>query len=268
MSIRACRSGSPPGFSLANGLYGLLVLPELLPPRTARARSRGGAPIRSARCKLLRSHPRLLGLASVNFLGNLAHASLPSIGVLYMMYPLRLDERTVGFTMAGVGVCAMVVQGGLIGPTVKRFGERATLIMGLVFGIAGFATWGWRRPALFFWLGIPLMALWGFANAASLGLMSRLVGPSEQGQLQGANASLMGIANLIGPVLFTQTFALFIGAAQRLAFAGRAVPAGGAAAGLRCRRRVAHDAVTFPLFASPGNVRAAERLETTACFGP
>jgi DHA1 family tetracycline resistance protein-like MFS transporter len=40
--------------------------------------------------------------------------------------------------------------------------------------------------------------------------MSRLVGPSEQGQLQGANSSLMGIANLLGPAIFTQTFAFFI----------------------------------------------------------
>ena len=75
--------------------------------------------------KLLRSQPRLLGLASVNFLGSLAHASLPSIGVLYMMFRYDWSERTVGFTMAGVGLCAMIVQGGLIGPTVKRFGERS-----------------------------------------------------------------------------------------------------------------------------------------------
>jgi DHA1 family tetracycline resistance protein-like MFS transporter len=56
------------------------------------------------------------------------------------------------------------------------------------------------------------MALWGLASPSAMGLMSHLVGPSEQGQLQGANASLMGIASLIGPGLFTQTFALFIAA--------------------------------------------------------
>jgi DHA1 family tetracycline resistance protein-like MFS transporter len=32
--------------------------------------------------------------------------------------------------------------------------------------------------------------------------------------LQGANASLMGVANLIGPGLFTMTFAFAIGTAQ------------------------------------------------------
>jgi len=45
-----------------------------------------------------------------------------------------------------------------------------------------------------------------------MGLMSRQVSATEQGQLQGANASLMGIANLFGPGLFTQVFALFVGA--------------------------------------------------------
>lgn len=41
--------------------------------------------------------------------------------------------------------------------------------------------------------------------------MTRRVRPTEQGQLQGAIASLTGIAGLIGPTLFTQTFAAFIG---------------------------------------------------------
>jgi DHA1 family tetracycline resistance protein-like MFS transporter len=198
------------GLSLLNGFYGLLVLPESL-PREQRAPFswRIANPLGSL--KLLRSQSRLLGLASVNFLGGLAHSSLPSIGVLYMMFRYRWDERTVGFTMAAIGLCAMIVQGGLIRPTVKRFGERTTLVIGLGFGLAGFATWGLAPTGLIFWLGIPLLALWGFASAASLGLMSHLVGPSEQGQLQGANSSLTGIANLLGPILFTQIFALFIG---------------------------------------------------------
>jgi DHA1 family tetracycline resistance protein-like MFS transporter len=37
--------------------------------------------------------------------------------------------------------------------------------------------------------------------------MTRRVPPTEQGQLQGANGSLRGVAGLIGPGLFTQTFA-------------------------------------------------------------
>ncbi|HEV2956001.1 MAG TPA: MFS transporter, partial [Xanthobacteraceae bacterium] len=156
---------------------------------------------------LLRSHRELLGLASVNFLGQLAHAVLPSVTVLYMGYRYRWDERTVGLVMAGVGVCAMVVQGALIGPVVRRFGERTALIAGLLFGAAGFATYGIAATGVVFLIGVPLMALWGFANPAALGLMSRRVGPYEQGQVQGANGSIAGVANMIGPGLFTQVFA-------------------------------------------------------------
>ncbi len=197
--------------SLANALYGFLVLPESLPPER-----RAGLVWRRANpfgaLALLASQPQLGGLATVSFLGNLAHASLPSISVLYMQYRYGFDERTVGLTLAGVGLCSMIVQGGLIGRTVRRFGERTTLIMGLGFGVAGFALFGLAPTGLVFWSGIPLMALWGFADPSALGLMSRRVSASEQGRLQGANSSLSGVANMLGPGLFTQVFAVFIGA--------------------------------------------------------
>jgi MFS transporter, DHA1 family, tetracycline resistance protein len=199
------------GLSLANALYGLLVLPESL-PLAKRAPFLWSKANPVGALKLLRSHPQLSGLAIVEFLGNLAHASLPTISVLYMMYRYGWDERTVGFTMAGVGLCSMIVQGALIGPTIKRLGERNTLLVGLAFGVAGFVMFGLAASGPVFWAAIPLMALWGLANPSAMGLMSRLVGSSEQGQLQGANASLMGIASLFGPVLFTQAFAFFIAA--------------------------------------------------------
>src|SRR6266851_3814876 len=206
--------------SLANTLYGLFVLPESLPlERRAPFSWRRANPLGSF--ALLRAHRQLLGLAAVNFLGNLAHASLPNIGVLYMMYRYGWDERTVGFTMAGVGVCAMVVQGALIGPTVARFGERVAMIAGLFFGVAGFAVLALAATGPVFWAGIPLLALWGLASPAALGLMSHIVGPTEQGQLQGANASIMGIANLLGPGLFAQILAYSI-ASQRWHMPGAA----------------------------------------------
>jgi DHA1 family tetracycline resistance protein-like MFS transporter len=197
------------GLGLANTLYGWLILPESLLATSRMAFAwRRANPLGAL--KLLRSHHELFGLASVEFLGLLAHTVLPSVAVLYMLYRYGFDERTVGFVMAGVGVCAVVVQGALIGPVIQRFGERVSLLAGLAFGAAGFAVYGfaWSGPA--FLAGVPLMALWGFANPAALALMSRHVGPDEQGQLQGANSSIQGIANLIGPGLFTLVFSLAI----------------------------------------------------------
>jgi DHA1 family tetracycline resistance protein-like MFS transporter len=194
------------GLSLANALYGWLVLPESLPrERRMPFAWRRANPMGSL--VLLRSHRELLGFASVGFLSNLAHAVLPSMGVLYMLYRYGWGERTVGFVMAGVGLCAIVVQGGLIGPAVRMFGERKALMIGLLFGSVGFFVYGVAATSTLFMIGVPLMALWGIASPALMSLMSRRVGADEQGQLQGANASLMGIANMIGPGLFTLAFA-------------------------------------------------------------
>jgi DHA1 family tetracycline resistance protein-like MFS transporter len=63
-----------------------------------------------------------------------------------------------------------------------------------------------------FCIGIPVMALWGVSGAATQALMTRLVASDEQGRLQGATASVQSIAQLVGPFLFTLTFAYFIGA--------------------------------------------------------
>jgi DHA1 family tetracycline resistance protein-like MFS transporter len=225
------------GLSLANALYGFFILPESLPrERRAPFEWRRANPLGAL--ALLRSQRHLFGLAGIYFLGQLAHAILPSLTVIYMGYRYGWDERMVGLVMAGVGVCSMVVQGTLIGPVVQRFGERRALIAGLVFGAAGFATYAIAANGLVFLAGIPLLALWGFANPSTLGLMSRRVGPQEQGQVQGANASMAGIANLIGPGLFTQVFAAAIAT-------DRAVPFPGAPFGLAALMLVAAIAIAW-----------------------
>jgi MFS transporter, DHA1 family, tetracycline resistance protein len=71
-----------------------------------------------------------------------------------------------------------------------------------------------------FWLGIPVMALWGVAGAATQALMTRLVAPDQQGQLQGATTSVQSVSQLLGPFLFTLTFAYFIGVRTPLTLPG------------------------------------------------
>jgi DHA1 family tetracycline resistance protein-like MFS transporter len=196
--------------SLVNAMYGLFVLPESLPKeRRAAFDWRRANPVGSL--ILLRSHPELMGLAGVNFLANLAHVVLPTVTVLYATWRYGWDNSVMGLTLAAVGASAVVVQAGVIGPFVKRFGEPAALIVGLLAGAAGFAIYGLAETAVVFWAGIPVMAIWGLSGAAVQGLMTRRVSPSEQGRLQGANASVQGIANLIGPEIFALTFAYAIG---------------------------------------------------------
>jgi DHA1 family tetracycline resistance protein-like MFS transporter len=198
------------GFTLLNATYGLFVLPESLPPERRTAFSwRRANPVGAL--TLLRSHQELFGLAAVTALFYLAHEVLPSTFVLYANYRYGWTEGAVGRTLAGAGVCAMVVQGGLVQPVVTRFGERKALLAGLMFGVAGFAIYGLATTGAVFLMGIPVMALWGLFGPAAQGMMTRRVGPTEQGQLQGALNGVRGITGLIGPSLFTLTFAAFIG---------------------------------------------------------
>ena len=193
-------------FSLANAAYGWFVLPESLAREHRMDFSWAHAnPVGSLR--LFSRHPQLIGLAGVAFLYQLAHVVLPSVTVLYTSYRYGWSNATMGLTLAAVGIASGIVQAALIRPAVDRFGERTALIVGLLCGAAGFSIYGLATTSVGFWSGIPVMALWGLAGAAAMGLMSRLVGVSEQGQLQGANASIMALAGLFGPGLFTQAFA-------------------------------------------------------------
>jgi DHA1 family tetracycline resistance protein-like MFS transporter len=197
--------------ALANVCWGLFVLPESLPKDKRVPFSWKNANPLGA-LKLLRSHPMLAGVAASYFLINLAHVVLPSVTVLYMHYRYDWNTRAVGILLAGVGICSLIVQAFLVKPIVKRLKERRAMALGLIFGAAGFAIYGLAPTGPIFWIGVPVMALWGIATPSLQTIMTRLVDPTEQGRLQGALASIVGLASLIGPTVFTQTFAVFIGA--------------------------------------------------------
>jgi DHA1 family tetracycline resistance protein-like MFS transporter len=198
------------GLSLANALYGLLILPESLPhDRRSPFRWKSANPIGALH--LLRSDRVLAGLSVVNFIAQLAHVVLPSTFVLYASYRYGWDAAAVGLTLATVGICAMAVQGAGIGPIVTRLGERGALMLGLACGAAGFLIFGVASNGLLFWLGIPVMSLWGVSGAALQALNTQLVAPEQQGRLQGATNSVQSVSQLLGPFLFTLTFAYFIG---------------------------------------------------------
>jgi DHA1 family tetracycline resistance protein-like MFS transporter len=205
--------------SLANAAYGYFVLPESLPKERRMAFSWSRAnPIGALR--LLSQKRELLGMAALVFLNNLAHIVLPAVSVLYTSYRYGWDNKTMGLTLAAVGIGSGIVQAGLIKPTIERFGERTTLLAGLLFGVVGFSIYGLAPNSYIFWSGIPVMALWGLAGAAAMGIMSRQVGGSEQGQLQGANSSLVAVSGLFGPGLFTFVFAHAIGDGARWSLPG------------------------------------------------
>ena len=195
--------------SLANAAYGYFILPESLTPdrRTPFHWSRAN-PIGAI--QLLQSRPRLFALGCAGFLSMLAHDSLPIIAVIYMQYRFQWTELTMGLVLALVGAVSVIVQGGLVGRIVGAIGERRALALGLVCGAIGMIVYATATSGTVFLLGITMTGLYGLASPALQSLMSRRVGPGEQGQLQGAIGSLNGIAAMSAPSLFTWAFALGI----------------------------------------------------------
>ena len=196
--------------SLSNALYGLLILPESLPPERRQKHLRGKNANPLGALTLLRSHPELLGLAAVNFLGYVAHEVYATVYVLYAGYRYQWNARTIGISLALVGVSTMLISTMVVGPVVARFGERRALLLGLLFGALGFAMLGSATVGWVFLAAIPINGLWGLAGPPSQSLMTQRVSPSEQGELQGAIGSVRSIAMLVGPGMFSLVFAAFI----------------------------------------------------------
>jgi len=193
--------------TLVNALYGLFVVPESLPQerRTTHFHLRRANPLGSLR--LLRSHHELLPLAAVGFLNQLANMVWPSVFVLYAGYRFHWTPGLTGGFMAAISVSGVLVQSFVVGPFVKRFGERICMITGAALPVIGLAWVSYAPNGWLYLIAVPFNSMWQLLNPGLQGLMTRRVGPSEQGQLQGANQSLMGITSVIGPLIYGLSFA-------------------------------------------------------------
>ncbi|MEQ1863401.1 MAG: TCR/Tet family MFS transporter [Micropepsaceae bacterium] len=198
------------GLSLLNACYGFFILPESLPPeRRSKKFSLANAHFLGS-LRMLTSNVQLAGLAAAHFFYAVAHNVYPAVFVWFTMYRYGWNEATNGLALAATGVASIVVQGGLIGPVVKWLGPRRSMAAGLLFGITGFLIYAAGPTDMSVWIAIPIAALWGFYTPAAQSIMTQRVGPSQQGQLQGALGSMMGLAAIVSPPLYTTVFALAI----------------------------------------------------------
>lgn len=197
------------GLSLANALYGLIILPESLPPALRRPFSLRSANVIGS-IRLLRSHPELGGLALVLFTMALAHEALPSLFVLYTDQRYGWNAATVGLALSAIGIGSSLVSMLLVRPAARSLGERRTALIGLVLGVAAYGVFGVAPTGALFLAGIALVALYGIAGPAIQSLMSQRADPTVQGHLQGAIGSLRAITGMVGPLLFTQLFSTVV----------------------------------------------------------
>jgi DHA1 family tetracycline resistance protein-like MFS transporter len=199
------------GLSLLNGIYGLMVLPESLPLELRRKASwKKVNPLASL--SLFRRVHGLVPLAGLLVLGYIAQQSLMNVYVIYAGVRYGWTVRTVGLSLAVVGVVTGIYGVFLVKPMVAKLGERKAIIVGYLGGAIGYWMFGFTKTGLLLFLGIPVLNLMGVSWPSAQSIMSRSTPADEQGLLQGAVNSLRGIAGLIGPGLFTWVYAQSVGA--------------------------------------------------------
>ncbi len=206
------------GFALLNTLYGLFILPESLAAdkRSRRVEWKRANPLGSLR--LLRSHYELWGLTWVNFITYTAHEIFPNVWVIYCIAAFGWSTGSIGLTLTLVGIVSAINQATMVRRVVARLGERRTLLASLIVAVLGLALLGTNNGIVFL-IGAIMISL-PMYQASSQALMTRRVGPESQGELQGALGSVRGISMLIGPAIFTLTFAQFAGPWRHTALMG------------------------------------------------
>jgi MFS transporter, DHA1 family, tetracycline resistance protein len=207
------------GLTLLNALYGYFILPESLPIEKRTSFSwRKANPLGSLR--LLRSQRELFGLATLLLIYQLAHQVFQSVFVLYGTYRYSWSSTVVGLTLTVVGVLAVVMQAYVVRRTAPALGEWRMVLIALVAGAAGYSIYGLASSGAVFWLAIPIFSLVGYFSPGLQALMTQRVGPQSQGQLQGVNSSIMGIAGMIGPGIFTTVFSWAVSTETTLGLLG------------------------------------------------
>jgi DHA1 family tetracycline resistance protein-like MFS transporter len=194
--------------ALANVAFGLFALPESLPVERRRKFEWARANPFGA-FKSLTHLPMVAGLLFAVLLYQIAHDSLPAVWMFYTQHKFGWGPTETGWSLTFVGVMTVIVMGGLTGYVVPRLGERRAIVYGFLLMTFGFLGYALAPQGWMIYPAIVLGSLGGIANPAMQSVMSRQAGPSSQGELQGAVASLASIAAIISPIFMTQLFSHF-----------------------------------------------------------
>ncbi len=188
------------GLTLLNLLYGYFVLPESLPLHKRKAFAwRDANPI-----KALRGLTQLRGvgpLVGVVALSGLAQFVLYTVWVLYNAFKFGWGAEENGYSLTAVGVTAVLVQGVLMGPLLKRFKPQRLAIMGLVSSALGYFLWGAATEGWMMYAVIGINLLGGTVTASVQSLISSAADSKNQGQTMGAVSSLNGLMAVVAPML-------------------------------------------------------------------
>jgi DHA1 family tetracycline resistance protein-like MFS transporter len=192
--------------SFLNALYGYFVVPESLPPERRGAFSLAKANPFRALAALVQHHA-VGSLVIVFTLFSLAHMAMIQNWALFMHIRFQWGTLQNGMLLAVVGLISVVVQGGLLGRLVKRFGEERLALTAIGINVLiqtgyGLAQRGWMMFAI-----LMCSVLTFTAGPAIQGVVSKSADPAQQGVTLGAMQSINSLAAVVGPLIAGQILA-------------------------------------------------------------
>jgi DHA1 family tetracycline resistance protein-like MFS transporter len=183
----------------------LTLLPETHPIEARRALPRKRDLNPFSALQRVFTNPQVRRLCVAFFLFFLAFNGFTAVLVLYFKQAFNWGPGLAAAAFLVVGVVATVVQGGLIGPLVKRFGEWRLTLAGLGFVIAGcllipLATRANAQPVVF--SAVAILALGtGLVTPCLRSLVSRRLDSEGQGAALGSLQGLQSLGSFLGPPL-------------------------------------------------------------------
>lgn len=186
--------------TLLNLLYGYFVLPESLPLDKRKAFSwRSANPATSLR-KLgqLKGVGPLVGVVAFS---GLAQFVLYTVWVLHNSFKFGWGPRENGWSLAAVGIVAVLVQGVLLGRLLKRFSPQKLAMWGLVSSVMAYTLWGVATEGWMMYAVIAVNLLGGTVTATVQSMISSAADSKSQGQTMGAVSALNGLMAVVAPLL-------------------------------------------------------------------
>jgi MFS transporter, DHA1 family, tetracycline resistance protein len=186
--------------ALLNFLYGYFVLPESLPLDKRKPFAwKAANPIVSI--KALAQLKGIGPLVGVVAFSGLAQFVLYTSWVLYTTFKFGWGPSENGWSLAAVGVVSVIVQAGLLGPLLKRFGPERLVVMGLVSSVLAYLSWGLANQG---WMmfAVILVNIFGVTVTASIqSMISSAADSKTQGATLAAVNALSSLMAVLAPIL-------------------------------------------------------------------
>jgi DHA1 family tetracycline resistance protein-like MFS transporter len=193
---------------LVGAAFGYVHLTETLPPEKRRAFTLARANPLGNVIQMAKT-PLVLGLLTAIFFMQMGSQSQLSVWAYYGIEKFHWTPIEIGLTVTLFGAMLAVMQGGLVGPVIKRFGEIRTASISLLFGIPSYLILAFATHTWHMLIGIIVGSVTGLAFPAMQSLMSARIDEDSQGELQGAIASMISLTSIIGPILMTGVFGAY-----------------------------------------------------------